>query len=165
MPDWEWPCIFKSCPLELTIHHIYSGRQGQMWHICCDTLLYHQPVAWGDSCPSFAPFPCCRTTQRCTDEPCHCSHCCQVRGCHSQLHGGPELAEEDRPWDRETASEWCAVQGCTHRYEKVPAGRYFLASCFAYIMTELQFFCHFFFIEARFQSLLNYIPYCQQWLA
>lgn len=55
MPDPEWLCIFKSCPLELTSHHLYPGWRGQMWHICCDTLLYHQPVAGGDSCPSSFP--------------------------------------------------------------------------------------------------------------
>lgn len=52
MPEWERPCIFKLCPVELHNHHIDSGWQGQMWHICCDILLYHQCVARGDSCPS-----------------------------------------------------------------------------------------------------------------
>lgn len=140
MPDRQWLCIFKSCPVELTGHHAYSGWQGQMWLICCDTLLHHQCVARGDSCLSSDVFICCRTAQRRPDEPCHCSHCCQVRGCHGQLPGGSPLAQEDRPPNREGACVRCPVQGCTHRYAQAVAARAFWASCLAYGMTELYFF-------------------------
>lgn len=127
----------KPCPTEPTSHHIYSGWQGLTWHICCDTLLYHQSVARGDSCPSSDAFPCCRTTQRRSDEPCHCPHCCQVWGCHSQLHGGSELAQEDRPPHGEGESERCAVQGRAHRYAEAGAGWDFWASCLASVRIEL----------------------------
>lgn len=40
----------------------------------------------------------------------------------------------------------------------------FLASCLVCTMTEWSFLCHFSFIEARFQSPITYIPYCQRHL-
>jgi len=117
-----WPHISRWYPVALPSHHTDPRWQGQMWHICCDTLLYHPSVARGDSCPSLHASLCFRTTQRCTDEPRRRPHCCQVRGCHGQLHGGGELAQEDRPWNRQRASERCAVQGCAHRYAGVHQG-------------------------------------------
>lgn len=117
-----WPQICRWCPVELPSHHVDSRWQGHWWHICCDTLPYHESVARGDSCPSPCASLCCRSAQRCPDEPRHRPHRCQVWGCHSQLHGGGELAQEERPRNWEGARERCPVQGCPHRYARVHKG-------------------------------------------